>query len=104
METFDGGWYDPFRISRLEHFPTRLKRLTGMILGRGGVPLATAMRGIGERAERRHGAKEPGLRWANSAPGVRCAACPMNHIARRGAPAPGADLAHQTIQPGRKVL
>ncbi len=43
-----------------------------------------------------------GRRWANSAP--RPAACPMNHIARRGAPAPGADLAHQTIQPDRKVL
>ncbi|MEE8247865.1 MAG: hypothetical protein V3S87_11470, partial [Alphaproteobacteria bacterium] len=54
--------------------------------------LATAMWDIDEPAQRRHGPKEPGLRWGKSASGVRRGACPMPRIARRPAPAPEADL------------
>ncbi|MEE8559778.1 MAG: hypothetical protein V3S88_03605 [Alphaproteobacteria bacterium] len=41
----------------------------------------------GKDTQRRHGAKEPGLRWGKSAPRVRCDARPMRRIALRAAPA-----------------
>ncbi len=41
---------------------------------------------IGKGAQRRHGAKEPGLRWGKTASRMRRDACPMSHIALRGAP------------------
>jgi len=51
-----------------------------------------AMWGIGKDTQRRHGAKEPGLRWGKSAPRVRCDARPMPRIALRAAPARKTDL------------
>jgi len=39
--------------------------------------LLKAMRHIGKEALQRHGAKESGLRWGQSAPRVRCDARPM---------------------------
>ena len=35
-------------------------------------------RRIGKEAQRRHGIKEPGLRWVVSAPRLRCDACPKD--------------------------
>jgi hypothetical protein len=54
--------------------------------------LRMAMWVIGKDAQRRHGAKAPGLRWGKSAPRVRCGARPMHHIALRTAPARKTDL------------
>ena len=52
--------------------------------------LLLAMRHIGEEAQRRRGAKEPGRRWGKSAPRVRCDARPMaRHRASRRGPAVG---------------
>jgi hypothetical protein len=45
-----------------------------------------SMRGIGRETQHRHGAKEPGLRWAKSAPRLCCDARPMHRIALRAAP------------------
>jgi hypothetical protein len=39
--------------------------------------LRMAMPSIGKDAQRRHGVKEPGLRWGVWAPRLRCGACPM---------------------------
>jgi hypothetical protein len=46
----------------------------------------SAMWCISGDMQQRHGAKEPGLRWAKSAPRRCCGARPMHHIARRAAP------------------
>jgi hypothetical protein len=50
----------------LEHFPTGLNHLTGMILGRGQARFAWRCGAVGKEAQRRHGAKTPGLRWSGS--------------------------------------
>ncbi len=50
---------------------------------------------IGKGAQRRHGAKEPGLRWGKTASRMRRDACPMSHIALRAAPTRETVLPHQ---------
>ncbi len=57
-----------------------------MILRRGEARVAWQREGFqiletGKDPQRRHGAKEPGLRWGESAPRVRCDARPMPCIA-----------------------
>ena len=71
-----------------------------------GLLLATpaADRYIGKDTQRRHGAKEPGLRWGKSAPRVRCDARPMPRIALRAAPAfAEAKLRLRAGRPARKT-
>jgi hypothetical protein len=50
--------------------------------------LLMAMRHIGKEAQKRHGAKESGLRWGQLAPRVRCDARPMalHRTSRRACP------------------
>ncbi|MBT4711620.1 MAG: hypothetical protein HOB82_08865 [Alphaproteobacteria bacterium] len=50
--------------------------------------LLMAMRHIGKEAQQRHGAKESGLRWGQSAPRVRCGSHPMaaHRASRRACP------------------
>ncbi len=57
---------------RLERYPAKWNHLAGMILRRGKARFAWRCPDIGKEAQRRHGAKEPGLRWGKSAPRVRC--------------------------------
>jgi hypothetical protein len=44
--------------------------------------LRMSMPRIGKEAQRRHGVKEPGLRWGVSAPLLRCDACRMRKASR----------------------
>ncbi|MEE9251343.1 MAG: hypothetical protein V3U93_09515, partial [Alphaproteobacteria bacterium] len=59
----------------------------------------------GKDAQRRHGAKGPGLRWGKSAPRVRCDARPMlKHRASRRACPENRFAAIKLIQFGRIAL
>ncbi|MEE9249820.1 MAG: hypothetical protein V3U93_01675, partial [Alphaproteobacteria bacterium] len=61
--------------------------------------------GIGKDAQRRHGAKAPGLRWGKSAPRVRCDARPMlRHRASRRAYPENRFASIKLIQFGRIAL
>ncbi len=52
-------------LGELERYPAKWKPLTGVIMLRGKARFAWRCPDIGKGAQRRHGAKEPGLRWAN---------------------------------------